>query len=99
MLALIVAAAAVCPPQKFEAARFAPGEALSYKLDVLGVDVGTFEVRVQPPPSGDKRAALAITSRARTTAFVSTNVGRYDAFVTALLAPDFSPLHYREDID
>ncbi|MCA1829613.1 MAG: DUF3108 domain-containing protein [Myxococcales bacterium] len=99
MLTLLLAAAAVCPPQKLQAARFTPGEILSYKLDAIGVDVGTFEVRVGMPPPTDKRAALALTSRAKTTAFVSTNVGRYDAFATALLAPDFSPLHYHEDLD
>ena len=100
MLALLIVAAAVCPPQKLQAARFTPGEILGYRLDALGVDVGTFEVRVHtPPPGSDKRAVLALSTRARTTAFVSTNVGRYDAFATALLASDFAPLHYHEDID
>ena len=98
MLALLLAAAA-CPPQTLRAARFTPGEVLSYKLDALGVDVGTFEVRVQTPPATEKRAVLALSSRARTTAFVSTNMGRYDAFATTLLAADFSALHYHEDID
>ena len=99
MIALLVAAAAVCPPQKLAAARFTPGEILAYRLDALGVDVGTFEVRVHPPPASDKRAAIVLSSRAKTTAFVSTNVGRYDAFATAVLAADFSPLHYHEDLD
>jgi hypothetical protein len=99
MLALLFAAAAVCPPQKLQAARFTPGEILSYRLDALGVDVGTFEVRVSLPPPAEKRAALALSSRAKTTAFVSTNVGRYDAYATTLLAADFSPLHYHEDLD
>ena len=100
LLALLLAAPGpVCPPQRLEAARFAPGEVLSFRLDALGADVGTFEVRVQPPPPGEKRAALELTSRAKTSAFVSTNVGRYDAFATALLAPDFSVLRYHEDVD
>ncbi len=99
VLALFLIAAPVCPPQKLQAARFAPGEVLSFRLDALGADVGTFEVRVLPAPHGDKRAALELTSRAKTSAFVSTNVSRYDAFATALLAPDFSVLRYHEDVD
>ena len=97
--ALLLVAAPVCPPQKLQAARFAPGEVLSFRLDALGAEVGTFEVRVQAAPPGDKRAALELTSRAKTSAFVSTNVGRYDAFATALLSPDFSVLRYHEDVD
>ena len=98
MLALLLAAA-VCPPQKLQAARFVPGEVLSYRLDALGADVGTFEVRVRAPPSTEKRAALELISRAKTSAFISTNVGRYEAWATALLAPDFTPLRYHEDVD
>ena len=101
ILALLLSAAptGVCPPQTLVAARFTPGEVLSYRIDVLGVDVGTFEVRAQPPPAGDARAALELTSRAKTSAFVSTNAGQYEAFATVLLASDFSPLRYREDVD
>jgi hypothetical protein len=100
LLALLLAAASpVCPAQKLQAARFAPGEALGFRIDVLGADMGTFEVSVRPPPAQEKRAALELTFRARTSAFVSTNVGRYEAYATALMAPDFSPLHYREDVD
>ena len=97
LLALLLAA--VCPPQALQAARFQPGEVLSYRIDVLGLDVGTFEVRSQAPPASDKRAALELTSRAKTSAFVSTNAGNYQAFASALLGPDFAPLHYREDLD
>lgn len=96
---LLAALGPVCPPQKLQSARFVPGEVLSFRLDALGAEVGTFEVRVQPAPPGDKRAALELTSRAKTSAFVSTNVGRYDAFATALMAPDFSVLRYHEDVD
>lgn len=98
MFALLLAAA-VCPPQKLQAARFTPGEVLSYRLDALGADVGTFEVSVHPPPASEKQAALQLTSRARTSAFISTNVGRYEAYAFALLAPDFTPLRYHEDVD
>lgn len=102
MLALLLLApfaAPACPPQQLLAARFTPGEVLSYRLDALGADVGTFEVRVEPPPRSEKRAALQLSSRAKTSAFIATNVGRYEAFAVTLLAPDLSPLHYREDVD
>ncbi|MGZ6143974.1 MAG: hypothetical protein ACXWLM_11590, partial [Myxococcales bacterium] len=98
MLALLLAAS-VCPPQKLQAARFTPGEVLTYRLDALGADVGTFEVSVRPPPSSERRAALELAARAKTSAFISTNVGRYEAYATALLTPDFAPLHYHEDLD
>ena len=84
MLALLIVAAAVCPPQKLQAARFTPGEVLGFKLDVLGADVGTFDVRTGPP--SDRRGAIELISRARTSAFVSTNVARYEVFARALQA-------------
>jgi uncharacterized protein DUF3108 len=98
MLALLLAT--LCPPQHLPAARFSAGEVLQYKLDALGADVGTFEVRAEPPPESDKERAVArLSSRAKTSAFISTNVARYEAFATALVARDFTPLHYREDVD
>src|SRR5215469_18711665 len=97
MLLTLIAVAAVCPPQKLPAARFALGETLAYKLDVLGADVGSFEVRTAAPP--DLRGAIELSSRARTSAFLSTNVARYEAYATALLGADFAPLRYREDVD
>jgi uncharacterized protein DUF3108 len=99
-LALLLAAAQpVCPPQKLQAARFTPGEVLDYRIDVLGVDVGTFQVRTQAPPRGETQAALELASRAKTSAFVSTNAGRYEAFATTLVSADLSPLRYHEDLD
>jgi hypothetical protein len=98
MLGLLVAA--LCPPQQLPAARFAAGEVLSYKLDALGADVGSFEVRTEaPPPAERSRAAVQLSSRAKTNAFVATNIGRYDAYATSLIGRDFTPLHYREDSD
>jgi hypothetical protein len=99
IIALLLAVAPVCPPQKLQAARFAPGESLAFKLDVLGADVGTFEVHASRPPAEEKSAAIELSSRARTSAFVSTNVARYEAYATALLGADFAPLRYREDVD
>ena len=100
MLFVLLALAQVCPPQKLQAARFNVGELLSFKLDVLGIEAGTFEVRTaRPPGSDDKRAAIEITSRARTSAFMSSNVAHYEAYATAQLGRDFSPVKYREDVD
>jgi Protein of unknown function (DUF3108) len=98
MVALLVAA--LCPPQQLVPAKVAPGEVLQYKLDVVGVDAGTFDLRTEaPPPAEQQRAGMQLTSRAKTSAFVSTNMGRFDAYATALIARDFTPLRYREDID
>jgi hypothetical protein len=98
LLALLLAAP--CPPQQLPAAEFARREALVYKLDALGADVGSFEIRAEPPPSAERqRAAVLLSSRAKTSAFVSTNIARFETYSTALIAPDFSPLHYREDVD
>lgn len=101
LLALLLAAPApACPPSPARAARFAPGELLRFRLDVLGADVGTFEVAVEAPQGSDRdRAALAARSRAKTSAFVSTNLGRYEAFLSTLLAPDLMPLRFREELD
>jgi Protein of unknown function (DUF3108) len=101
LLALLLAAPAPpCPPSPASAARFAPGELLRYRLDALGADVGTFEVATDAPQGMDRqRAALNARSRAKTSAFVSTNLGRYEAFLTTLLAPDLMPLRFREELD
>jgi len=97
MIAALVAV--LCPPQQLPSAKLAPGEVLTFKLDVVGADVGTFEVRTEPPPSVEKRAAIQLTSRAKTNAFMATNVGRYEVYATSLIAGDFTPVRYREDID
>jgi hypothetical protein len=98
MLAVLLAA--LCPPQQLPAAKLAPGEALQFKLDVVGADFGTFELRTEPPaPAERQRAALQLSWRAKTSAFISTNVGRLDAYGAVLMARDSMPLRYREDID
>jgi Protein of unknown function (DUF3108) len=101
LLAVIAAAPApVCAPVPVSAARFTPGEQLRYKLDVLGADVGTFEVSLEAPQGADReRAALVARSRAKTSAFVSTNLGRYEAFISTLLRADLMPVHFREELD
>jgi hypothetical protein len=97
MLAILLAA--VCSPQQLPPAKFASGETLRYRLDALGADVGTFEVRAEAPPLGDNGAIAQLSSRAKTNAFVATNVGRYEAFATALVGKEFTPIRYREDVD
>ena len=99
MLALLLIAQ-LCPAQKLEAARFPPGESLEFRLDALGADVGTFDVHVEAPPASQRpRTALVLKARAKTNAFVSTNVKRFDALVTAQLGQSLLPLRYQEEID
>jgi hypothetical protein len=98
MLALLLAA--LCPPQQLPPAKLTQGDVLQYKLDVVGAEMGTFELRTEPPPPAERqRAAMQLSWRAKTNAFFSTNVGRLDAYGTVLIARDLKPLRYREDID
>jgi len=101
LLALLLAAPGCSPaPVSVRASRFAPGEQLRYRLDVLGADVGTFEVAIEAPLAADRgRAALVARSRAKTSAFVSTNLGRYEGFINTLLGPDLMPIYFREELD
>ena len=92
------AAAPLCAPAR--PPRFAPGESFKYRLDLLGADVGTFEIQIERPPAGaQKAAAVLLRSRTRTNAFVTTNVGRYEAFSESLIGRELSPISYREEID
>src|ERR671931_1369609 len=90
LLALLAAVPApACAPVAVPATRFTPGEQLRYKLDVFGADVGTFDVALETAQGMDRqRAPLQARSRATTSAFVNTNLGRYDAFIRSLLGPD-----------
>jgi Protein of unknown function (DUF3108) len=101
LIALLLAAPApACSPIEVRAARFAPGELLRYRLDVLGTDVGTFEVALETPQGPDRgRASLVARSRAKTNAFVTTNLGRYEGFIRTLLGPDLMPIRFREELD
>lgn len=96
---LPAAAAPLCPPGAARPPPFSPGEAFRYRLDLLGADVGTFEISIERPPAAEPRAQALLRSRAHTSAFVSTNVGRYEAFSEALIGPDLLPLRYREETD
>lgn len=92
-------ATAVCPGPGPRAPRFGPGEAFRYRLDLLGTDVGTFEISIDRPPPSEPHAQALLRSRAHTSAFVSTNIGRYEAFSETLLGPGLQPLRYREETD
>jgi Protein of unknown function (DUF3108) len=102
LLALFAAASPpACPAGPPPSALVPPGEQLRFKLDVLGAEVGTFDAMAEATgaTSGGRKAALELRGRAKTNAFVSTNLGEYYAVATALLAPDLTPLHYKEEID
>ncbi len=100
LVAPLAAPSADCIPQLVKSSRFAPGESLGFKLDEFGLDIGTFDVTTEPPPTADRpRAALLLKSRAKTTAFVSTNVGTYDAHAASLVDQNLSVLRYREEVD
>src|SRR3954447_21202363 len=101
-LAVLLAAAPLpsCAAVPSPAVQFAPGEQLKFRLDLLGADVGTFDISLERASGPDKDTAeLAIRSRARTSAFVATNLGRYDAFATSLTGKDLQPVRYKEEID
>jgi len=67
MLALLIAASAA--PQHLPAAKSTSARLLLYKLDAVGADVGTFEIRWRRSPPGEKqRSAVQLSSRARRTA-------------------------------
>jgi hypothetical protein len=102
LVALLAAASPPpCPAGAQLSALVPPGEQLRFRLDVLGAEVGTFDTTAEPTgaTTGGRKAALEIRGRAKTNAFVSTNLGEYQAFATALLGPDLTPLHYKEEID
>ena len=97
---LLAAPAPSCAQLEVRASRFTPGEQLRYRLDVLGADVGTFEVSLDTPEVADRgRATLVARSRAKTNAFVSTNLGRYEGFISTLIGPDLMPVRFREQLD
>ena len=94
------ASSAVCPPSPQVALKFPPGESLDFKLDVFGADVGTFELWLEaPPPSAHARGGLLGHARARTSAFVAANAGRYEASATALIGRGLAPLTWQEEIE
>src|SRR5256885_17017083 len=78
--------------------QFTAGEQIKFRLDLLGADVGTFDVSLERAPASEG-AALAVRARARTSAFIATNLGRYEVFAVSLLGKDLRPVKYREEVD
>src|ERR1700716_1659712 len=102
LLALLAAAPPLAPcPSASAPSDFAHlGEQLRFRLDAMGAEVGTFEVGTEPAPAADRRRGpVEIRSHAKTSAFVSTNLGQYEAFATALLGPGLVPVQYKEEAD
>ena len=51
---LLAAPTPSCAQLEVRASRFTPGEQLRYRLDVVGADVGTFEVSLDTPEVADR---------------------------------------------
>jgi hypothetical protein len=76
------------------------GESLSYRLDIFGADVGTFELWLEPAPaSAGPRGSVIGHGRAKTSAFVSANAGRFEASSAAVIAPGLAARKYREEVE
>src|ERR1700749_4095844 len=99
MIVALLLAQTVCPPQSLAPVKFTPGEVLTFKIDAVGVDAGTFEVRTAAPPSTATGGGLELNPRARPSAFVAPNMGSYEGYAVSLVGKGFEPLHYREDVD
>lgn len=106
LASLLAAAPTAVPPECPPVApvegviKFRAGERLSLKLDVYGADVGTFDIWLEPAPQAERgRAILLGRARARTSAFVSTNVATYEARVTALIGKGLLPLLWHEETE
>jgi hypothetical protein len=102
LLAVLAAAPSLppCPAASGPSTFAHAGEQLRFRLDAVGAEVGTFEVWTEPAPAAERRrASLQIRSHAKTSAFVSTNLGQYEAFATTLLGPGLVPVQYKEEAD
>ena len=90
----------VCPAAGPVTHRFPAGESLVFRLDVFGADVGTFELWLEPaPPSSGARGGLIGHARARTSAFVAANAGRYEASASGLFGRGLAPISWQEEIE
>ncbi len=78
----------------------AAGESLSYRLDIYGVDVGTFELWLDAAPaSAGPRGTVIGHGRAKTSAFVRANAGRFEASSMAIVGPGVTAHRYREVVE
>ena len=90
----------VCPANALLPARVPTGEQLTFKLDVLGVELGTFEMTVARAPSADRSlGATLVQARGKTSDVVSSNARRVDGWSSALITADGEPVRYREEFD
>jgi hypothetical protein len=75
-------------------------EHLRFALDVLGAQVGTFEMDLKKAPAADRgRAALLIEARGKSSDLISSNVKRVDGWTQVLVSADGQPVRYREEMD
>lgn len=102
-ISISAARAADCPAPNLVPIHFAPGEKLKFRLDVFGADMGTLEVSLDAPNHDERSLGISLVAhgRAKTSAFVTTNVGPYLAHATTLIgpAPKLLPLWTREEVD
>jgi hypothetical protein len=102
-ISISAAHAADCPAPTLVPIHFAPGEKLKFRLDVFGADMGTLEVWLDAPNHDERSRGTALVAhgRAKTSAFVATNVGPYLAHATTRIgpAPKLLPLWNREEVD
>ena len=90
----------VCSSGQLQPVDLGGTEQLVYKVDVLGAELGTFELRLEPAKGEDKaRGALVLESRGKSSDLVTTNVKRVEGWTSTLLDKDGMPLRYREEID
>jgi len=90
----------VCAGPGLQPARIGTGERLLFRLDVLGAEIGTFEMRVQPSRGADRaRGAVVVEARGKSSDLVSTNVRRIEGRSSALIAADGRAVRYREELD
>jgi len=81
-------------------ARLAVGESLSYRLDIFGADVGSIELWLDTAPaSAGPRGSVIGRGRAKTSAFVSANAGRFEASSTAVIGSGVVARKYREEVE
>ena len=90
----------VCPQVSLDAHKFSPGERIVFHLDVFGADMGSMELWLDSPEREDRgKVALVAHARAKTSAFVNTNVGEYSTFTTARIGAGLAPISAREEVD
>ncbi len=89
-----------CAAHALKPAALAPKEHLVFKLDVVGVELGTFEMSIGPAPASERvPSELLIQARGKTSDLVATNARRVDGWSSVLVTGDGRPVRYREELD